>query len=127
MSDPAPASLPARYANGRFGPGNPGRRAGTRNRMSHRATLAILEDFELHGAEVLDRLRRWNAPAYFAILVRLLERQLQVDTPNFADCADAELAGVVGLARAALLSEENPRAALIELDRVLRQASEDPL
>ena len=126
MSAPAVASLAIRYPNGRFGPGNPGRRAGARNRMSHRATMAILEDFELHREEVLEQLRRYNAPAYFAILVRLLERQLQVDAPNFADCTDSELLGLVGLARTALLSEDNPRAALIELDGVLDRAAEVP-
>ncbi len=37
----APANhAPARHPNGRFGPGNPGRRAGARNHVSHRAAMA---------------------------------------------------------------------------------------
>jgi hypothetical protein len=89
--------------------------------------MAILEDFELHREEVLASLRRAYTPAYFAVLVRLLDRQLQVDTPNYADCTDAELAGLVRLARTALHSEENPRAALMELEGVLlNRACEDP-
>lgn len=83
MSDiPAP---PARYPNGRFGPGNPGRRAGARNRVSHRAAMAILQDFELHKDVVLDRLRRLFTPAYLAILVRMLDRELQVEAQAFDD------------------------------------------
>jgi len=116
MSD-TPTS--ARHANGRFGPGNPGRRAGARNRLSHRAAMAILEDFELHRDEVLQHLRRGYTPAYFAVLVRLLDRQLQVETPAFDDYSEAELAQTARLARQALTVNEDPRAALLELEGVL--------
>ena len=80
MSNPSDSSAPARHANGRFGPGNPGRRAGARSRVSHRAAMAILQDFELHKGSVLERLRTQFAPAYFAVLTRLLDRELQVET-----------------------------------------------
>jgi hypothetical protein len=125
MTD-APA-LPARHANGRFGPGNPGRRAGARNRVSHRAAMAILEDFELHRGQVLELLRRSYTPAYFAILIRLLDRQLQVEAAPFEDYSDAELAQTVRLARAALNVSEIPRIALMELDgALLNRANLDP-
>ena len=127
MPDTTAASPPVRYANGRFGPGNPGRRAGARSRVSHRATMAILEDFELHGEVVLDRLRRSYTPAYFAILTRLLDRQLEAEAPAFDDYSEAELARTVLLARTALNLHENPRAALLELDSaLLNQANLDP-
>ena len=112
-------SAPARYANGRFGPGNPGRRAGARNLVSHRAAMAILEDFELHQGEVLELLRRGYTPAYFAILTRLLDRGLQVETPVFDDYSQAELAQTANLARRALTLNEDPRTALLELEGVL--------
>lgn len=124
MSD---TTLPARYANGRFGPGNPGRRAGARNRVSHRAAMAILEDFELHKAELLERLRKYHAPAYFAILTRLLDRELQVEAAAFDDYSEAELARTVLLARSALNGCVDPRIALLELDSALvKQSSLDP-
>jgi hypothetical protein len=127
MPDTPSPLPPARYANGRFGPGNPGRRAGARNRISHRATMAILEDFELHRGEVLDRLRRYFTPAYFAILTRLLDRELQTETPALDDYSDAELVRIVQLARAALNNVNDPRTALIELDgALLKQISLDP-
>jgi len=82
---PQTPALTARHANGRFGPGNPGRRAGARNRISHRAAMAILQDFELHRDEVLQDLRRGYPPAYLAILLRLLDRELQSEPPAFED------------------------------------------
>ena len=110
---------PARHANGRFGPGNPGRRAGARNQLSHRAAMAILQDFELHKDEVLQLLRRGYTPAYFAILMRLLDRQLQAEAPALDDYSEAELAQTAYLARRALSLNEDPRTALLELEAVL--------
>jgi hypothetical protein len=75
-------AAPARHANGRFGPGNPGRRAGARNQVSHRLVMAMLEDFELHRKVLVDSIRRNYPTAYFAIMTRLLDRQLlPVDGP----------------------------------------------
>jgi hypothetical protein len=123
MSD-TPA--PARQANGRFGSGNPGRPAGARNRVSHRAAMAILEDFELHKDDVLKRLRVYHTPAYFAILNRLLDRELRNETPTLDDRDEAELARVVELARSTLALDPNPRTALLALEGVLvGQASPD--
>ena len=116
---PDTPALPARHANGRFGPGNPGRRAGARNRLSHRAAMAILQDFELNRGEVLERLRRFFTSAYFAILLQLLDRQLQTEPPAFDDYSDEELAQTVSLARSVLNETADPRTALLELDSAL--------
>lgn len=89
MTDTSPPA--ERDARGRFGPGNPGRRAGARNRMSHRVVMEILEDFESNRDQMLYRLRQHHSAAYFAVLVRLLDRQLQIDAVPFEDIADAEL------------------------------------
>jgi hypothetical protein len=119
MSNPSAAPLPARYANGRFGPGNPGRRAGARNRISHRAAMAILQDFELNKDRVLQLLRQSYTPAYFAVLIRLLDRQLDSEAPSFEDYSDAELERTVLLARNALNHCADPKVALLELDSAL--------
>jgi len=125
MSD-TPA-LPARHANGRFGPGNPGRRAGARGRISHRAAMAILQDFEMNRSAVLGRLRLTFTPAYFAILLKLLDSQLQVEPPAFDEYSDDEAAHTVRLARSALNETADPRTALIELDAaLLNRASLEP-
>ncbi len=88
--------------------------------------MAILEDFESHGAEVLGRLRRHFTPAYFAILVRLLDRQLQIETAEAEDLSDSEVRDTVNLARRALSLNENHRTALIELEQVLQSARAGP-
>jgi hypothetical protein len=124
MSD---TSAPARHANGRFGAGNPGRRAGARNRVSHRAAMAILDYFELHKEDVLQCLRAYHTPAYFAILTRLLDRELRNETPALDDYDEVELARTVALARSALSLNQNPRVALLELEGVLvGRSSLDP-
>ena len=97
MSAPPAAPPTARHTNGRFGPGNLGRRAGARGRVSHRATLAIL--FEHHRDEAPELLRRSCTPAYFAVLTRMLDRELEVEAPAIDDFSDAELDHTVRLAR----------------------------
>ena len=119
MSVPSAARSPARGANGRFDPGNPGRRAGARGRVSHRATLAILEDFEPHRDGVLELLRRSCTPAYFAVLTRMLDRELEVAAPAIDDFSDAELDHTVRLARP-------PRTALTVFNGEAGAANADP-
>ena len=118
-SDASATSLPARYPNGRFGPGNPGRHAGARGRMSHKAVIRILEDFDLHSPVLLDRMRKTFTPAYFEILCRLLEKTPPDEPPAVAEFSDAEAARLLGLVRTCLQVVENPRTALVELDAML--------
>jgi len=65
--------------------------------VSHRATLAIL--FEHHRDEAPELLRRSCTPAYFAVLTRMLDRELEVEAPAIDDFSDAELDHTVRLAR----------------------------
>ena len=89
--------------------------------------MAILEDFEAHKDEVLNVLRRAYTPAYFAILNRLMDRELKAEAPTFDDYSEAEIAQTLRLARQALSANDNPRTALLELDAVLvNQTSLDP-
>jgi hypothetical protein len=108
-----------RHANGRFGPGNPGRRPGSRNRASHRAVLAILDDFEMHQEQVLGRLREFFTPHYIDIVSRLLPRQIEVAAPDLDSYSEAEIAHVVRQARSALDRIEEGRGSLIELESAL--------
>ncbi len=89
--------------------------------------MAILEDFELHKDDVMKRLRGYHAPAYFAILNRLLERELKAEAPSLDDYSEGEIAQTIRLARQVLSVNEDPRTALLELDAVLvNQTSIDP-
>jgi hypothetical protein len=73
---------PARHADGRFGPGNPGRRPGSRNRASHRALTAILDDFHDNKDVVLPRLRQYFTTDYIKVIVRLLDLQPAASDPE---------------------------------------------
>lgn len=68
------SSHPARHANGRFGPGNPGRPVGSRNRISRRVALALLDHFEARPEVVLARLVR-DPALYFQVIACLLPRR----------------------------------------------------
>jgi hypothetical protein len=77
-SDSTPmAQMAPRDALGRFAPGNPGRRLGSRNRVSARVARTLLRDFEANQIELLVRLRRWHLPQYVQVISRLLPRDGQ--------------------------------------------------
>jgi hypothetical protein len=115
--------LSGRQANGQFAHGNPGRRLGARNRLSHRVVMAMLKDFEENGAELLDYLRTHDKAKYFAILARLAPKLLAGDTPGTEACPDAEAARLVVTARGLLDNIPNPREALEELGAILDVAA----
>jgi hypothetical protein len=86
--DDCPSPGPFRDHRGRFGPGNPGRPPGSRNRMSRRIALSLLRHFTEHEAEILDRLSRGHLRDY----MRLLGRMLPDDPEAEAEAAEAETA-----------------------------------
>jgi hypothetical protein len=112
---------PARHANGRFGPGNPGRPPGARGRASHKVVMSILEDFEANKARTLEFLRTCRAESYFATLLRLLPPLIEDEAPP-PTCSDAEAAAKVTRARVVLGGGMGPREALAELQAVLADA-----
>lgn len=118
MTDlPSGANLPARYADGRFGPGNPGRRPGARGRAAHRATMAILDDFMAHKEDVLQRARG-NPQLYMSHILKLLPIQVECVGPDLEAWSDADVDEALARARDALTHSQG-RGALIELEAVL--------
>ena len=77
QSPPMAQGVAPRDALGRFAPGNPGRRLGSRNRVSVRVARTLLRDFEANQVELLVRLRRWHLPQYVQVISRLLPRDGQ--------------------------------------------------
>ncbi len=71
-----------RDANGRFGPGNPGRPHGSRNRMSQRIALGLLRHYAEHEAEILARLSRGHFKDYMRLIGQMLPRDPDVDAPD---------------------------------------------
>jgi|HubBroStandDraft_5_1064220.scaffolds.fasta_scaffold122547_3 hypothetical protein len=95
-----------RDALGRFAAGNPGRRAGSRNKVSARVVRTLLRDFEANQVELLVRLRRWHLPQYAQMISRLLPRDGAV-----GEGAGEEVVEAIGPAEAAVMVGEL-RAAL---------------
>jgi len=116
---PATSPLPVRYENGRFGPGNPGRRPGARGRTAHRVTMAILEDFLAHKDETLANARKFYVPAYLNALLKLLPTEAAVEAPEVRAWSDADVDAALTSIRLVLESTGGGRNALIELEAVL--------
>jgi hypothetical protein len=113
------ALAPGRDAGGRFGKGNPGRRRGSRNRMTNHLANALLDDFGVHEAETIERLRRWYFPQYVQLMGRFLPREARETRPDFGDYSAEERAKVAAAARATLDEIERGKAGLDALLAVL--------
>jgi hypothetical protein len=125
MTD-VPADQPARYANGRFGPGNPGRPLGSYSRASRRAAMAILEHFETHQEALLDRLVNRNSELYCKVLGRVLPRQIEVGIADAATWTEAEAARAYVQARAVLITgDSDRRATMVKLESILLDGGAD--
>jgi hypothetical protein len=117
MSDDA---LPTpRDAGGRFGKGNPGRRPGSRNRLTNRLVQGLLDDFSSNEAANLERLRRWYFPQYVQLMARFLPRETREPRPDFGDYSAEERARVAAAVRAMLERVERGEAGLDALIGVL--------
>ncbi len=120
MPDTSPTPpLPARYENGRFGPGNPGRRPGARGRMGHRVIMAILQDFMNNKEDSLWRARQVAGPAYLNAILKLLPAQDGFDPPDVQSWTDDEIDAALSQVRGALQRGGGARDALIDVAAVL--------
>jgi len=108
-----------RDASGRFAAGNPGRPKGSRNRMTNRLAMALLDDFTAHEEDNLRKMRRWYFTDYVRLMGRFLPAHVKQVRPDFGDYTPAETARVVAAARAALRAIEHGEAGLEALAAVL--------
>jgi hypothetical protein len=116
---PATSPHPARYENGRFGPGNPGRRPGARGRTANRVTMAILEDFLEHKDETLKYARRFRVEAYLNTVLKLLPSQAAIEAPEVRAWSDADVDSVPAHVRGVFERAGQGRDVLIELEAIL--------
>jgi hypothetical protein len=112
---------PLHDASGRFARGNPGRRKGSRNRMTNQLALGLLDDFALNEAANIETMRRWYFPQYVQLMARFIPREAARPRPDFADYAPEETARVLAAARMALEAAERGEAGLDALLEVLEQ------
>ncbi|HEY2178141.1 MAG TPA: hypothetical protein VGH15_06115 [Caulobacteraceae bacterium] len=120
---------PARHASGRFGPGNPGRPPGSRNRMPSHAARAILDHFEANRERLLDELiaRPDQRGLYIRLVSRLLPREVEAPDVEPPARTAGEVAAVYAEARMLLDGDGDRRVALAELEGLLLGAGSDDM
>jgi hypothetical protein len=125
VREPASAAFfpMGRAEGGRFGPGNPGRPKGSRNRMTNQLAMALLDDFWRNEEAIIEKARRWFFPQYVQLISRFLPRETQAPAPDFASYSPQERAALVQAARGALAQIERGEA---ELDDLLAVLQHDP-
>jgi hypothetical protein len=77
--------------------GGPGRPRGSRNRLSEQFVDDLQADWEKHGVEVIETVRR-NDPVAYLRTVTLLVRPVQraeIENDEFRDLSDGELRKIV--------------------------------
>lgn len=83
--------------------GNPnGRPKGSRNRLSEAFTLALANDFDKHGPEVIEKVRVTDPAAYVRVIASILPKQVEIKEGAFDGVDDEQLAAIVAAARSAL-------------------------
>jgi hypothetical protein len=101
-----------RWPGVQFQPGNkggPGRPKGSRNKLTMNFVAEMCQDFELHGAAVIESVRRDKPEVYLKVIASLVPQQIEVgDAGAFAELSDKELDGYIaerGAQLAALASQ----------------------
>jgi hypothetical protein len=84
----------------RFKPGNPGRPRGSRNRLGEAFLQALAEDFEKHGAAVIEKVRTDKPDVYLKVIAGLLPKDVNLNVKPLDELTDDQL-----LARLAQLTE----------------------
>jgi hypothetical protein len=57
-----------------------GRPVGSRNKLSEQFILAMHEDFNKHGAQVIETVRQEDPSCYLSIIAKLVPRDLHIST-----------------------------------------------
>ena len=74
-----------RDESGRFLAGNrssPGRRGGTRVKLSQKFFEALSADFEEHGVEAIARMRFLRPDVYVSVIAKLMPQKIEISTPT---------------------------------------------
>ena len=121
--DDASGRDPARDANGRFGPGNPGRPRGARGRMTQRVALSLLRHYEENEAQILRTLTAYdNIHVFMRLIDRMLARAPSEEPPELEALPAEEAARVTSAVRAALERVEAGEGSLTDLEAALHGA-----
>ena len=75
---------------------------GDRNKLGEEFLTQLCEDFEVHGAAVIERVRQEDPATYIRVIAWLLPKELKSASGPFAELSIEELELIASAARAAL-------------------------
>ena len=79
--------------------GNPeGRPKGSRNKLSEEFLRAFAQDFEQHGAAVIETVRQERPQDYLKVAASLMPKQMEIEMPRprgLSEYSDKELTGML--------------------------------
>jgi len=65
-------------------PGGPGRPANCRNKLSDKFLSVLSDDFEVHGVDVIKKLREQQPAQYCQVIGRLMPKLMELTGPDGA-------------------------------------------
>lgn len=86
-----PRNAPPPPVEHQFKPGNPGRPKGSRNKLGEAFIQAMYEDFQEHGADVIDKVRMEKPDQYLKVVASILPQQLNVRVSEFDELTDDQI------------------------------------
>ena|SRR5262245_30383919 len=86
-----------------FKPGQGGRKAGARNRISTALLEAIAKDFEEFGEEAIKITRVERPTEYLKIVASLLPKEFEIVDSRLTDISDEEIDKIIDIARRQLI------------------------
>jgi hypothetical protein len=94
----------------RFLPGNSGRPAGARNRLTSQLLNVLCKDFEENGEAVVKITRIERPVEYLKIVASLLPKEFAVSDAKLGDLSDDEIAQLLAQVRELRASAGSPTA-----------------
>jgi hypothetical protein len=86
----------------RFHAGNPGRPKGLRNKLGEHFIAALSADFEVHGDDVIRRVRDEDPAVYLRVIAQIVPQTVLLHEARLDDLSDDELAAYLLAVREAL-------------------------
>ena len=87
-------------STGKFGPGNPGRKPGSRNKLQAKFLDSLAADFETEGEAVIRFVRADKPVDYLKIIASVLPKELLMPDSPLNDVSDDDLAEAIAIYRA---------------------------
>lgn len=85
-----------------FGPGNPGRPKGSRNKLGEKFIEDLYADWSENGVQALKECRETNPAAYVKTVASLLPKDVNINVTQINELADDDLAAALAAAREAI-------------------------